>query len=249
MWVAALQAKIEQKELQERTKREQAAQMAIKQAARMKEIAYEKKLEQDYIEMLDKQEAARNKRLDDLAGKMQNKQAAFLKNTEEQRRKEREDDRRRLAQQEAKRVQLEREAHERELARKARNRAQVKQLNAQMQFKRDQEARRQRELREFAIAQNKEMAKQLKAEEKKSSGVRTRNVAHRRVLEKMMAADRAKRNRYKEADMDPLQLAINAKTLNKAYARPVGRSDERLARDYQEMVRKTQGSTIIRGPC
>ena len=124
-----------------------------------------------------------------------------------------------------------------------------RELNAQMQFKRDQEAKRQRELREFAIAQNKEMAKQLRAEEKKSTTVRTRNVAHRKTLEKMMASDRAKRNRYKEADMDPLQLAINASTLRKAYDRPVGRSDERLAREYKERVRKTQGSTIIRGPC
>ena len=46
-----------------------------------------------------------------------------------------------------------------------------------------------------------------------------------------------------------LQTVLEEGVLKDAFARPVGRSDERLARKYEEHVRKTQGSTIIRGPC
>jgi hypothetical protein len=223
--------------------------MAIKTAERRKMIAYEKKLELDYIEMLDQQERARAARLDAMARRMENKGEMFLKNTEEARRKEREDDRRRLAQQEEKRAELEAQAAARDRARQQRNRDQVKELNSQMKFKRDQEALRQRELRDFAIAQNKDMAVLLRQDAKKKTSVRSRNIAHKGDLVRMMASDKRKKTRYKEADMDPLQLEINRGMLKKAYRKKVGRSDKELARKYREHVHKTQGSTIIRGPC
>ncbi len=58
-----LEKKMRQKEMQARIKRENEVVLAAKEKKREEEIAYEKRLEREYIELLDKQEAARANRL------------------------------------------------------------------------------------------------------------------------------------------------------------------------------------------
>ena len=54
-----VEKKMEQQAMQARIKRENERVLAAKEKKREEEIAYEKRLEREYIELLDKQEAAR----------------------------------------------------------------------------------------------------------------------------------------------------------------------------------------------